>query len=137
MIQQKILKTVRQGDKAPFDDCKVYFDIIDEAEDVLTLRVFGTDDELLQAEQEAIELYEGYVPEETSSLRFWLALEELGLYDDITAFLETAPKNIKIAANAATHFRRSSQLIQQTATLLELSEEQINAVFRKAQSIID
>jgi hypothetical protein len=127
----RTITTIIENEQPQFGEAKVFHNILNTNNTEGTYLVGGHEREVLKAEQFATQ-HSSHVPQDVSSLRFWLSLEELELYDSITMFLETAPKNIQIAAKAATVFERDSVLIQQVQELLEMSNEQVDEVFRKA-----
>lgn len=86
----------------------------------------------LSAEVDQLMLRERMV---ATPMQFRLALDAAGLLDACEAAVAAAPRMVQIVWNHAVLFERLSPLIAQFAEDLEISPEQVDAVFEAAASI--
>lgn len=71
-----------------------------------------------------------------SPLQAKIALQRAGLLDSVEKVVSNGNIEIKLAWNNATEFRRLSPIIQNLATELNLSDEQLDNLFASAMTII-
>lgn len=92
----------------------------------------------LQANQEAAQAAAAqYVPRAVSPYQARVALHHANLLPTVTAFMnsEAAPAEAKIAWEYATQFERHSPFIESLGPLLNLTEQQIDDLFRTASQV--
>lgn len=75
------------------------------------------------------------VPAEVSRLQAVLALEELGLLDDVEALVAARPRSVQLAWASAPDFHRDSPMIAQLWTALGRTPAQLDELFRAAGAV--
>lgn len=75
------------------------------------------------------------VPQSVSPANFCIALDQLGLLDEVEAYVATLPRAAQIKWQRATSIDRDSPLITAAAQSENWSVEQVDEVFRLAASM--
>lgn len=77
----------------------------------------------------------GPVPQSVSPANFCIALDQLGLLDEVEAYVATLPRAAQIKWQRATSIDRDNPLIAAAAQSENWSVEQVDGVFRLAGSL--
>ncbi len=75
------------------------------------------------------------VPASVSPANFCIALDQLGLLDEVEAYVATLPRAAQIKWQRATSIDRDNPLIAAAAEIKKWSVEQVDEVFRLAASM--
>lgn len=75
------------------------------------------------------------VPQSVTRRQALLALLAAGLLDDVEAIIAAAPRAVQIAWDASSVFQRNNALIASMAEQLELSDEDVDALFVQASTL--
>lgn len=75
------------------------------------------------------------VPASVSPANFCIALDQLGLLDEVEAYVATLPRAAQIKWQRATSIDRDNPLIASAAEIKKWSVEQVDEVFRLAASM--
>jgi hypothetical protein len=78
------------------------------------------------------------VPDEVSNIQAYAALKEFGLLATIVATMLTLPVDDldRMAWEKATVFKRRSPTVLKLATLFEISEDTLDALFAYASTVV-
>lgn len=116
--------------------------VTDELTGVVTLRD-GEGNERIVKEGESVEEvaadffppYVPPVPQSVSPADFCIALDQMGLLDEVEAYVATLPRVAQIKWQRATSIDRDNPLIAAAAQSENWSVEQVDEVFRLAASL--
>lgn len=95
----------------------------------------GEDQEAVAAEFEAEHGDPAPVPASVSPANFCIALDQLGLLDEVEAYVATLPRAAQIKWQRATSIDRDNPLITAAAQSENWSVEQVDEVFHLAASM--
>jgi hypothetical protein len=75
------------------------------------------------------------VPDSVSPLQMRRALLAQGLLDDVQAFVEASPLDVRLAWEYAIQIDRDNELISAAATAIGATDEEVDDLFRLAASL--
>lgn len=116
--------------------------VTDELTGVVTLRdgegnerIVKKGESVQEAEAAFFPPYVPPVPQSVSPANFCIALDQLGLLDEVEAYVATLPRAAQIKWQRATSIDRDNPLIAAAAEIKKWSVEQVDEVFRLAASM--